>query len=127
MWLLNTETGNIRHFHRPEDVPGGYAILLHVWGENEDSFQRVKEAEKTCEEKTRSQKPPSDSDQSSLNRLEDIDVVAQMQETIQRLVRAVSTLSARADQLESRSDPREVVTWNQSVPHPPDLARSSSP
>ena len=46
MWLLNTKTAILQKFGRPEDVPGGYAILSHVWGEDkdEDTFQAVRDA-----------------------------------------------------------------------------------
>ena len=43
MWLLSTARAELKFFPHPEDVPGGYAILSHVWltdGE-EDSFQKV--------------------------------------------------------------------------------------
>ena len=51
MWLLNTSTATLEYFNRPEDVPGGYAILSHVWGDpsDEDTFQTVKAAAKRCE------------------------------------------------------------------------------
>ncbi|KAH9945262.1 uncharacterized protein BXZ73DRAFT_38511 [Epithele typhae] len=38
MWLLNTRTADLRHFSGPHAVPGGYAILSHVWAKTEDSF-----------------------------------------------------------------------------------------
>ena len=41
MWLLDTKTGQLHHFNSPEDVPGGYAILSHVWDEKEQSFQNL--------------------------------------------------------------------------------------
>ena len=46
MWLLNTSTAEQKFFPGPEDVPGGYAILSHVWDEEEDNFQSVREAVK---------------------------------------------------------------------------------
>ena len=48
MWLLDTKTAILHKFRRPEDAPGGYAILSHVWGkeEEEDSFQKVQDAAK---------------------------------------------------------------------------------
>lgn len=39
MWLLDTKQGALKYFDSPEDVPGGYAILSHVWGAAEDHFQ----------------------------------------------------------------------------------------
>ena len=46
MWLLNTSSTELKFFARPEDVPGGYAILSHVWDlpEYEDTFQRAQES-----------------------------------------------------------------------------------
>lgn len=38
MWLLKTDRAELRHFIFPEAVPGGYAILSHVWGQEEQSF-----------------------------------------------------------------------------------------
>ena len=46
MWLLNTATAEQKFFADPNDVPGGYAILSHVWDKNEDSFQSVRDAVK---------------------------------------------------------------------------------
>ncbi|KAH9912932.1 heterokaryon incompatibility protein-domain-containing protein, partial [Epithele typhae] len=40
MWLLGTARANLVFFPQPEDVPGGYAILSHTWGGEEDSFQK---------------------------------------------------------------------------------------
>ena len=44
MWLLNTSTANLVLFAAPEAVPGGYAILSHVWRTNgeEDTFQKIR-------------------------------------------------------------------------------------
>ena len=52
MWLLNTKTGRLKFFNRPEDVPGGYAILSHVWGDasEEDTFHKVQAAARKCDE-----------------------------------------------------------------------------
>ena len=42
MWLHNTATLELRYFNSPEDVPGGYAILSHVWDPaGEQTFQEV--------------------------------------------------------------------------------------
>ena len=38
MWLMNTMTLLLTHFNQP---PATYAILSHVWGANEKSFQEV--------------------------------------------------------------------------------------
>ena len=42
MWLLSTDRAELHSFAAPEDVPGGYAILSHVWDAEEMSFQDVK-------------------------------------------------------------------------------------
>lgn len=40
MWLHNTATLELRRFNTPEEVPGGYAILSHVWdAAGEQDFQ----------------------------------------------------------------------------------------
>ena len=46
MWLLDTKTAILHEFDSPEDVKGGYAILSHVWGteDEEDTFQKVQDA-----------------------------------------------------------------------------------
>ncbi|TBU51594.1 heterokaryon incompatibility protein-domain-containing protein [Dichomitus squalens] len=38
MWLLSTDRAELHYFIDPEAVPGGYAILSHVWGEDEQLF-----------------------------------------------------------------------------------------
>ena len=48
MWLLSTERAELHYFNEPGDVPGGYAILSHVWGENEQSFQGTQELRISC-------------------------------------------------------------------------------
>ena len=42
MRLLSTDRAELHDFAAPEDVPGGYAILSHVWGKQEQSFQDIK-------------------------------------------------------------------------------------
>ncbi|KAM5543883.1 hypothetical protein V8D89_002500 [Ganoderma adspersum] len=39
MWLLNTARAELKFFPGPSSVPGGYAILSHVWDEHEQSSQ----------------------------------------------------------------------------------------
>ena len=41
MWVLSTDRAELCHFASPEAVPGGYAILSHVWGREEQTFQDV--------------------------------------------------------------------------------------
>ena len=52
MWLLSTDRAELHSFAAPEDVPGGYAILSHVWDEEEKTFQQVQALRVACE-KTR--------------------------------------------------------------------------
>ncbi|TBU37117.1 hypothetical protein BD309DRAFT_657196 [Dichomitus squalens] len=42
MWVLSTERAELTFFATPESVPGGYAILSHVWDETEQTFQDIK-------------------------------------------------------------------------------------
>ena len=42
MWLLNTSTLELKWFSCPEDVPGGYAILSHVWDSIEMTYQDLR-------------------------------------------------------------------------------------
>ncbi|KAH9940409.1 HET-domain-containing protein [Epithele typhae] len=62
MWLLSTDRAHIHFFPRPEDVPGGYAILSHVWlTEGEDTFQSVRghrDLSKSNSEPPKSSSPP---------------------------------------------------------------------
>ena len=39
MWVLSTDRAELYFFVSPEDVPGGYAILSHVWDQGEQTFQ----------------------------------------------------------------------------------------
>nr|VWO95729.1 Alcohol dehydrogenase 1 [Ganoderma boninense] len=39
MWLLSTDRAELHHFPSPEAIIGGYAILSHTWGDNEQTFQ----------------------------------------------------------------------------------------
>ncbi|KAI1791436.1 HET-domain-containing protein [Ganoderma leucocontextum] len=48
MWLLRTDRAELHCFHNLEDVPGGYAILSHVWSEDEQSFQDIQELQLLC-------------------------------------------------------------------------------
>ena len=41
MWLLDTASAKLRWFISPEHVQEGYAILSHVWGNEETSFQEM--------------------------------------------------------------------------------------
>ena len=42
MWLLRTDSAELTFFATPESVPGGYAILSHVWDEREQTFQDIR-------------------------------------------------------------------------------------
>ena len=39
MWLLHTDNAVLQYFASTEEVPGGYAILSHIWDAQEDTFQ----------------------------------------------------------------------------------------
>ena len=41
MWLLSTNRVKLHFFPSPEVVPGGYAILSHVWDAQENTFQDI--------------------------------------------------------------------------------------
>ncbi|RPD57985.1 hypothetical protein L226DRAFT_616177 [Lentinus tigrinus ALCF2SS1-7] len=48
MWLLSTSRAELSYFSGPEAVPGGYAILSHVWGRSEQSFQETQALQQRC-------------------------------------------------------------------------------
>ena len=48
MWLLSTDRAELHYFSDPESVPGGYAILSHVWDKEETSFQDIQALRKQC-------------------------------------------------------------------------------
>ena len=48
MWLLNTTRAELKFFSTPESVPGGYAILSHVWGKDEQTFQDLQALRAQC-------------------------------------------------------------------------------
>ena len=48
MWVLNTDRAELHYFPSPEAVPGGYAILSHAWGDNEQTFQDTQALRKRC-------------------------------------------------------------------------------
>ncbi|RPD70304.1 HET-domain-containing protein [Lentinus tigrinus ALCF2SS1-7] len=50
MWLLSTARAELHYFIGPEVVPGGYAILSHVWGDEEQTFSELRALQKTCSE-----------------------------------------------------------------------------
>ena len=98
MWLLDTKTARLKFFNNPEDVPGGYAILSHVWGEasEEDTFQKVQEAARQCDENTKRVRPGTSG--ASLE-----EVVAQQQKRIEKLERMFEALSTRVEKILSGS------------------------
>ncbi|KAI0326354.1 HET-domain-containing protein [Cubamyces sp. BRFM 1775] len=56
MWLLSTDRAELYPFPDPFQVPdGGYAILSHVWGTDEQTFQDVQALASRC--KTTGQNP----------------------------------------------------------------------
>ncbi len=48
MWLLSTDRAELHRFHGPECVPGGYAILSHVWEGEEQTFQQIQALRAQC-------------------------------------------------------------------------------
>ncbi|RPD73754.1 HET-domain-containing protein [Lentinus tigrinus ALCF2SS1-7] len=48
MWVLNTDRAELHFFASPEEVPGGYAALSHVWDEKELSFQDLQRIQLKC-------------------------------------------------------------------------------
>lgn len=49
MWLLSTHRAELRYFVSPEVVPApGYAILSHVWGNNEQTLQEIQDLCARC-------------------------------------------------------------------------------
>ncbi|KAI0692865.1 hypothetical protein C8T65DRAFT_617430 [Cerioporus squamosus] len=48
MWLLSTDRAELQYFNSPESVPGGYAILSHVWDAEEQSFQQTQAYKIQC-------------------------------------------------------------------------------
>lgn len=45
MWLLHARNQTLKYFHSEEQVPGGYAILSHTWGEEEVTFDEIRDLE----------------------------------------------------------------------------------
>ncbi|KAH9942136.1 uncharacterized protein BXZ73DRAFT_41071 [Epithele typhae] len=61
MWLLSTATAELKFFNDPEAIPGGYAILSHVWlSEGEDTFQAPSTPTTVSEAKTTDSDDPRD-------------------------------------------------------------------
>ncbi|KAI1795382.1 HET-domain-containing protein [Ganoderma leucocontextum] len=48
MWLLSTDRAELHWFHDPEGVPGGYAILSHVWEGQEQTFKEIQDLRAKC-------------------------------------------------------------------------------
>ena len=78
MWLLNTSTAEQKFFADPNDVPGGYAILSHVWENETDTFQSVRDAVMEAKGETTVEKK-----------------VAEMQKTIAELQKEAAALKAK--------------------------------
>ena len=112
MWLLNTKTGRLKFFNRPEDVPGGYAILSHIWGEvsEEDTFEKVQEAARKCDGAEAEKHARSGTSRTSVE-----EVIAQLQMEIKQLKHTVEALSTRVEQLLSR----EPTLPGEARPSPP--------
>ncbi|KAH9910402.1 heterokaryon incompatibility protein-domain-containing protein [Epithele typhae] len=50
MWLLSTDRAELHYFISPEAVPGGYAILSHVWTNDETQFHDLRAVQTRCKE-----------------------------------------------------------------------------
>ena len=50
MWLLSTDRAELHFFPSPDAVTGGYAILSHTWGNNEQTFQDTQALRDQCAE-----------------------------------------------------------------------------
>ena len=48
MWLLSTDRAELHYFVGPQAAPGGYAILSHVWGAHEQTFQDLQALRESC-------------------------------------------------------------------------------
>lgn len=54
MWLLSTDRAELKYFSTPESVPGGYAILSHVWQGTEQTFHDIQALHSRWKRKPRS-------------------------------------------------------------------------
>ena len=45
MWMLSTSSAELVYFESPEDVPGGYVVLSHVWDKTEMTYQDLRDAQ----------------------------------------------------------------------------------
>lgn len=51
MWLLSTDRAELHFFPGVDAIPhGGYAILSHVWGTDEQKFQDLRSISERCKE-----------------------------------------------------------------------------
>ncbi|KAI0740644.1 heterokaryon incompatibility protein-domain-containing protein [Earliella scabrosa] len=57
MWLLSTNRAELHNFKDHEAVDGGYAILSHTWGQNEQTFQDIQDL---CEQYQGTEENPRD-------------------------------------------------------------------
>ena len=48
MWLLSTNRAELHSFKDHQAVDGGYAILSHTWGQNEQTFQDIQVLQEQC-------------------------------------------------------------------------------
>ncbi|RDX43427.1 HET-domain-containing protein [Lentinus brumalis] len=51
MWLLSSSRAELQYFVSPDAVEGGYAILSHVWGQEEQTFQDLQHLRAKCAQK----------------------------------------------------------------------------
>ena len=124
MWLLNTKTAILQQFTRPKDVPGGYAVLSHVWGnpEEEDTFHTVQAAERLCNQYN------TNTGGSSKTTMENqTDVVAKLRQTVAILESMVSALTIRVERLEASSQLLCFATEADDQEQPPTSAVTDRP
>ena len=107
MWLLSTKTLKLVPFNGPEAVPGGYAILSHVWRkvEEEDTFQSVRLAAESC--KRRANEEKSAVQGSVFNAHEDI--IRSLSTQLQSLSAVVSSLQKRS--VIASDQPETIDNW----------------
>ncbi|KAH9911279.1 HET-domain-containing protein [Epithele typhae] len=48
MWLLSTDRAELHYFSSPDQVPGGYAILSHLWDDHELSLRELRALTTEC-------------------------------------------------------------------------------
>ena len=98
MWLLNTKIAEVCFFTRFGDAPS-CAILSHIWGkaDEEDTFQKVRDAARRCEEMEAERLVKESEARSSA-----ASPIEELRDTIKGLQRIVRRQGRRIDRLEGR-------------------------